>query len=101
MVKVALHDGCQFDFEGLDTSDGGDTFFATETMDVEFAVVDVCDIVVFEEEDALSVFDDGRWVGCEEEFHGDGDTVFREEGTGLGAVETCFHRGIGGERQKV
>lgn len=101
MVKVALHDGGQFDFEGLDTSDGGDTFFATETMDVEFAVVDVRDIVVFEEEDAFSVFNDGRGVGRQEEFDRDGDTVFREEGTGLGAVETCFHRRISGERQKV
>ena len=101
MVKVAFHDGCQLDFEGLNASDSGDTFFATKTMDVEFAIVDMCDIVVFEEEDSFGVFDDGGGVGSEEEFYGDGDPVFGEERAGLRAVKAGFHRRVNWERQEV
>jgi hypothetical protein len=91
MVEITLHDGGKFDFKSLNASDCGDSFFATETVDMEFAVVDVCDIVVFEEEDSFGVFDDGGRVGCEEKFDGNGDTVFGEEGSRLGAVEMGFH----------
>jgi hypothetical protein len=87
MVKVALHNGRQLDFEGLNAPDGGDAFFAAEAVDVEFAIVDVGDVVVFEEEDSLGVLDDGGGVGGEEEFYRDRDTVFGEEGAGLGTVE--------------
>jgi hypothetical protein len=34
MVKVALHDGREFDFEGLDTSNRRDALLASETVDV-------------------------------------------------------------------
>lgn len=50
----------------------------------------MCDIIVFEEENSFGMFDDGGWVRGEEEFDGDGDTVFGEERAGLRTVETCF-----------
>jgi hypothetical protein len=79
MVKVAFHDGCKLDFEGLDASDGRDTFLTTETVDVEFAVVNVGDVIVFKEENSLGVLDDSRGIGREEEFDWDRHSVLGEE----------------------
>lgn len=87
MVEAALHDLLQFNLDRLDGTDVGSAVGLRDTVDVQLAFVDVCNVVILEVEDLLSVLNDGRRVGGEEEFGGLGHAVVRKEGAGLGAVE--------------
>lgn len=90
VVELALHDGGDFEFESLDGPRGGElgrrrgAGLRADTMDVQFTVGYVGDVVIFEIEDSLSVLDNGSSVGGNEELDGLGETIFRHEGAGLG-----------------
>jgi hypothetical protein len=100
MIEITLHDCGEFDFEGLNTADCGDTFFTTETVNVKFAIVDVSDIIVFEEKNSFRVFDDCRGIRGKEEFDGERNAVFREESSGLRAMKTSIHGRFDGKRKE-
>ena len=93
-IEFALHDRGNLKLERLDAPRGGDlagglvAFFLTaETVDVEFTLGDVGDVVVFEIEDAFSVLDYGGGVRGNEELDGLWETILGHEGTGLGAED--------------
>lgn len=87
VVKVALHDGGQLDLKRLDGAGGRGMFVATQAVDVKLTIFNMSDIVVFEVENALGVFHDGRGVGGEKVLHWLGETVLRQESTRLAAAE--------------
>ena len=90
VVELSLHDFLEFQLEGLDGADVRGSVILGETVDIEGAIVDVGDIVVFEVQDFLRVLDNSGWVGGEEELGWNGHAVVGEESSGLRAVEEGF-----------
>ena len=62
VVELSLHDFLEFQLEGLDGADVRGSVILGETVDIEGAIVDVGDVVVFEVQDFLGVLDDGGGV---------------------------------------
>lgn len=90
VVELALHDLREFELERLDRAVRRlrlAILVAAQAVDVQLALSDVCDIIVFKIEHALSVFDDRRSIGGDEEFNGLWQTIFGHECTGLRAQE--------------
>jgi hypothetical protein len=82
-VKFALHDGRHFKFKRLDVSDSSGLArsllalaFAPQTVNMKFAIGDVCNIIVFEIKDALCVLNDSCSVRSYEELNGLRKTIF-------------------------
>lgn len=57
MIERALHDGGQFDLERLDGTNSRDAVVFSQSVDVELALGDMSDVVVFEVENPLGVLD--------------------------------------------
>jgi hypothetical protein len=57
VIEGALHDGGELDHEGLDGAHGRDAVVLAQAMNMEFALGDMGDVVIFEVEDALGVLD--------------------------------------------
>ena len=87
VIELALHDLLQLQFNGLDGADIGGAIVLGQAVNVQLTLVDVSDIVVLEVQDFLCVLNDGRWVRGQEELSGLRDTVIRQEGSRLRAVE--------------
>jgi hypothetical protein len=94
VVELALHDLGNLHLKRLDRARGRNRGSASlallataETVNVQLAVRDVCDVVVFEVQDALGVLDDGGSIRGNEELDRQRDAVVRHECTGLGAQD--------------
>lgn len=72
VVELALHDLGKLDLEGFDGTRRRDlgAVRAAQTVDVEFTLGNVGDVVVLEVQDTLGVLDDGGSIGGDEEFDG-------------------------------
>ena len=87
VVEAALHNLLELDLQSLDGTDVGGSVILVQAVNVEGALVDVCNVVILEVQDLLGVLDNGGWVGGEEELGGHWGTVVREESAGLRSVE--------------
>jgi hypothetical protein len=101
VVELALHDLLELKLDGLNGSDIGGAIILGESVDVELTIMDVSNIVIFEIENLLGVFDERRSVRGEEEFSRLRHAIVRQEGPRLGAVEEGLVRGskqvVGGQ----
>jgi hypothetical protein len=93
VVEAALHDLLELNLKRLDGTDVGRAVILVQTVDVEGALVDVCNVVVLEVQDLLGVLDDGGGVGGEEELGRHRDAVVGEESARLRSVEERLVRG--------
>ena len=97
VVEATLHDLGKLELQGLDKTRcgllrlavGG---IAAQTVNGQFAVGNVSDVIVLEEEDTLGVLDDGGRIGCNVEFDRLWATVLAEERATLSAENFASRR---------
>ena len=108
VVKFPLHDLRQFQLECLDRSvlfcsaparTRTTLCVGSQTVNVQFSLGNVGDVVVLEIQHALGVLDDGSGVGSDEEFDGLRRPVFGHECAGLRAEEFLSLRRRGGREE--
>jgi len=87
VIEGTLHDLGQLDLESLDGADGGDTIIAAQTMDAEFTVADVGNIIVKEIQDSLGVLDNGGGIGGQEVLNLLRSAILAQEGARLAAAQ--------------
>lgn len=87
MVELALHDLLKLELQSVDSSDVGAAIGLLQAVDVEGALVDVSNVVIFKVQDLLGVLNDGRGVRRQEELCGHGHAIIGHESTGLAAVK--------------
>lgn len=93
-VELALHDGGELDLERLDGPGSSlllrgrlTTFSSAQSVDVQLALGNVSNVIIFEVENTLGVFDDGGGIGGDEELDWLGQTILGHERAGLGAED--------------
>ena len=74
---------------------------AVETMDVELAVGDVCNVIILEVEHMLGMLDHGRSIGSNEKLNQLGDAILRHECTRLGAHQLGTGGPCGGSQHST
>ena len=100
VVKLALHDLRELEFEGLDRTDGtlltvGLAF--AQSMDVQLSLSDVGDVIIFEVENTFGMLDDCSSVRGDEELDGLRETVVGHECARLGTGHLATGTGWGEE----
>ena len=100
VVELTLHDLRELEFEGLNRADGAlltASLAFAQSVDVQFSISDMGDVIIFEVENTLGVLDDCRSVRGDEELDGLRETVVGHECARLGTSHLATGSGWGEE----
>jgi hypothetical protein len=87
MREVSLLDLGQFLFESLDRSNARHVVISSQSMNMQFTVLDMSNIIIFEVQDLFRMLNNSRGVGCKNVLHGLGNAFISKETAGLGSTD--------------
>ena len=97
MVEFALHDFLELELDGLDGTDIGCAIIFGQSVDVELAIMDVSNIIVFQVQDLLGVLNKGLMRPKRGRIR-QAEACHRPKGkleTGIGGGEICLEEQAG------